>query len=573
MAGAGAAAVSFAVMEPGLVRGSAANSKINLGLIGCGGRGTWIAKLFKQHGGYNIVAVADYFQDRVDDAGKQLEVPEANRFTGLKGYLKLLEKVDAVAIISPPYFHPEQAAAAVEAGKHVYLAKPIAVDVPGCQSIGDSGKKATAQKRCFLVDFQTRADPFYMEALRRVHEEKALGEFAFGEATYHAGDPFTSKYKYWQNDQGSAENRLRAWGLDKVLSGDIITEQNIHTLDVMNWIMGEPPLWAVGTGGRKFRPVGTCYDTFSVLFQYPNNVGITFSSRQSDGYGTQPDGIRNRMFGTEGILETEYGGTGHHSRQGQAFLSRRVVAEHLRGRRRRQYQDLPRERHGRQVRQSDRRAERAQQPDHDPRPDRRLRQAHGHLGRAAQEQREARRQPQRREGLKAGRRHMIDREISRRQMLATTAGTVAGLTLAASGLSFGQEKQARRSRERRRAFGSGVCDWTIGKRCDPAAFALAKKIGLDGVQVDFGGGPDKDPPLFNAELQSRYAEEVKAQNMRIASLAMGVLNEVAYKSDPAPRSGWTRPSTWPRRCGSGSSCWPSSARAISRTTPPAPTPW
>jgi myo-inositol 2-dehydrogenase/D-chiro-inositol 1-dehydrogenase len=308
MAGAGAAAVSFAVMEPGLVRGSAANSKINLGLIGCGNRGIWIAKLFQQHGGYNLAAVADYFQERVDDAGKQLEVPPANRFTGLKGYLKLLDKVDAVAIISPPYFHPEQAAAAVEAGKHVYLAKPIAVDVPGCQSIGDSGKKSTANKRCFLVDFQTRVDPFYMEALRRVHEEKALGVFAFGEATYHAPDPFTGKYKYWQNDQGSAENRLHAWGLDKVLSGDIITEQNIHTLDVMNWIMGEPPLWAVGTGGRKFRPVGTCYDTFSVLFQYPNNVGITFSSRQSDGFGTKPDGIRNRMFGTEGTLETEYGG-------------------------------------------------------------------------------------------------------------------------------------------------------------------------------------------------------------------------------------------------------------------------
>ena len=308
MAGAGTAAVSFAVMEPGFVRGSAANSKINLGLIGCGGRGTWIAKLFKQHGGYNLAAVADYFQDRVDDAGKQLEVPEANRFTGLKGYLKLLEKVDAVAIESPPYFHPEQAAAAVQAGKHVYVAKPIAVDVPGCLSIEASGKKSSANKRCFLIDFQTRADPFYKEALRRVHEEKALGTFAFGESTYHATCPFTSKYKYLQDDPNAAENRLRAWGLDKVLSGDIITEQNIHTLDVMNWIMGVPPLWAAGTGARKFRPVGTCCDTFSLMFQYPNNVGITFSSRQMAGFDTKPDGIRNRMFGTEGVLETEYGG-------------------------------------------------------------------------------------------------------------------------------------------------------------------------------------------------------------------------------------------------------------------------
>jgi len=308
MAGAGAAALSFAVVRPETVRGYPANSKIDLGLIGCGGRGTWIAKLFKAHGGYNVVAAADYFQDRVDSLGNQLEVPQANRFTGLKGYLKVFDKVDAVAIESPPYFHPEQAAAAVDASKHVYVAKPIAVDAPGCLSIETSGKRARTRHLAFLIDFQTRADPFYMEALRRVHEEKALGNFAFGQAIYHAGDPFKRMYDSWRSAPDDPENRLRAWGLDKVISGDIITEQNIHTLDVMNWIMGEPPLWAVGTGGRKFRPVGTCYDTFSLLFQYPNDVGITFSSRQSEGHGTQPDGIRNRMFGTEGILETQYGG-------------------------------------------------------------------------------------------------------------------------------------------------------------------------------------------------------------------------------------------------------------------------
>ncbi|MBN1360742.1 MAG: Gfo/Idh/MocA family oxidoreductase [Sedimentisphaerales bacterium] len=305
---AGAAAASFVLATPGAVRTYAANSKVNLGLIGCGGRGGWIADLFVRHGGFNVTAVADYFPDRTNGVGDRFNVPASRRHTGLSGYRKLLEQVDAVAIESPPYFHPEQAATAVNAGKHVYLAKPIAVDTAGCLSVADSGKRASEQKLCFLVDFQTRADPYYIEALRRVHEAKAIGAFAFGEANYQEGDPFGRMVETWQADPQNPENRLRAWGLDKLLSGDIITEQNIHTLDVMNWIMGQPPIHAVGTGGRKYRSVGTCYDTFSVLFQYPDHVGVTFNSRQFEGHGSQPEGIRNRMFGDQGVLETAYGG-------------------------------------------------------------------------------------------------------------------------------------------------------------------------------------------------------------------------------------------------------------------------
>ena len=123
IAGTGASVFAFTVAQPELLRGAEANSKINLGLIGCGGRGKWIANLFQKHGGYNFVAVADYFQDHADEAGQKLQVPAANRYTGLSGYHKLLEQtLDAVVIESPPYFHPEQAAAAVDAGKHVYLA-------------------------------------------------------------------------------------------------------------------------------------------------------------------------------------------------------------------------------------------------------------------------------------------------------------------------------------------------------------------------------------------------------------------------------------------------------------------
>jgi predicted dehydrogenase len=305
--GAGAAALSVTLVSADALGKTKANSKVKLGLLGCGGRGIWIAELFKQHGGYEVVAGADYFQDRLDNLAKKFEIPDSQLYPGLFGYKRLLDRgdVDAVAIESPPYFHPEQAVAGVDAGKHVYVAKPIAVDVPGCKSIGESGKKASDAGLCFLVDFQTRADEFYMEAIKRVHDG-ALGEFAFGESTYHAGIPWTGQTKDALKDD--AESRLRAWGLDKVLSGDIITEQNIHTLDVASWIMNQPPVCAYGTGGQKVRDFGTCWDTFSVTFKYANNVGIAFSSRQFNGHGTQPDGIRNRMFGSKGVLETQYGG-------------------------------------------------------------------------------------------------------------------------------------------------------------------------------------------------------------------------------------------------------------------------
>jgi myo-inositol 2-dehydrogenase/D-chiro-inositol 1-dehydrogenase len=305
----GAAVASLAVGQPKHLGGTQANSRIKLGLVGCGGRGVWIAGLFAAHGGYEIFAGSDYFSDRVAAFGTKFLIPPERLFSGLSGYKRLLDcGVEAVIIETPPYFHPAQAAAAVDRGVHVFLAKPLAVDVPGCRTIADCGKEATARKLAFLVDFQTRAHPAFIEALRRVHDG-AIGEFVFGEATYHAESPWEEYYEQLRNNPDDPEVRLRAWGLDRALSGDIITEQEIHALDVANWIMEEPPLFAVGTGGLKARPkVGTCWDHFVVYFQYADDVAIQFSGRQFKGHGTT-EGIRNRMFGSRGILETEYGGS------------------------------------------------------------------------------------------------------------------------------------------------------------------------------------------------------------------------------------------------------------------------
>ena len=103
IAGTGASVLAFTVLKPDLVRGAEAGSKIDIGLIGCGNRGKWIADLFQKNGGYNIVAVADYFQDQADGAGDKFKVPAAKRYSGLSGYRRLLEqKLDAVVIESPP---------------------------------------------------------------------------------------------------------------------------------------------------------------------------------------------------------------------------------------------------------------------------------------------------------------------------------------------------------------------------------------------------------------------------------------------------------------------------------------
>lgn len=304
LGGTGAAALSFAILKPAVVGGATANSKIDLGLIGCGGRGEWITNLFLKHGGYSLVAVMDYFQDKADAVGERFGVPTAKRFTGLSGYRRLLEeRLDAVVIQSPPYFHPEQAAAAVEAGKHVFLAKPVAVDVPGCRLIGESGQRATEQKLCFLVDFQTRAHPSYQEAVKRVHRGE-IGRLVAIESNYLTSTMFSALAAQLRTNPRNPELRLRAWALDRVLSGDVITEQNIHTLDVVTWFTHADPVRAYGTGGLA-RGFGTCWDHFHVLFYFPNQLEASFLSKQV-GHGI--DDIMCRVYGETGYADTHYFG-------------------------------------------------------------------------------------------------------------------------------------------------------------------------------------------------------------------------------------------------------------------------
>jgi len=310
---AAAATAGLVIVKPQSVRGAPANSAVRVGVIGCGGRGRFVSRFFPQHTSARIVALADPFKDRLDGLRRELEENKDQRikngtalddkhcFVGLDSYKPLIESgVDAVVIESPPYFHPLHAAAAVDAGKHVYVAKPVAVDVPGCMSIIASSEKAQG-KLSFLVDFQTRSTDFYIEAARRVFDG-AIGFPVSGQVYYIASrlspqaDP---------KDKSDAA-RLRNWVFDKILSGDILVEQNIHVLDVSNWLLQSHPIKAVGTGGRKARTdVGDCWDHFIVTFWYPNDVLMDFCSAQyTRGY----DDLCCRIFGSKGTVDTHYDG-------------------------------------------------------------------------------------------------------------------------------------------------------------------------------------------------------------------------------------------------------------------------
>lgn len=296
-----ATATAVAVMKPSLVFGAQANSVIELGLIGCGGRGSWIANLFAESGLYRFVACADYFQDRVDAVGEKFKIDKARRHSGLSGYKRLLEgKLDAAVIETPPYFHPQQATAAVDAGKHVFVAKPIAVDAPGCLAIAEAGKRATARKLVFLVDFQTRANELYREALRRVRQGD-MGRIVMGEAHYPwAGGGRTAP-------PANPEERLRNWYHVLALSGDFIVEQAIHALDVATWIIDADPIRAAGMGGQKLRPKGSIWDHFAVNYQFANEVVLAFTCIQT--IPEMRDEIVARVYGSEGYIYTDYFGS------------------------------------------------------------------------------------------------------------------------------------------------------------------------------------------------------------------------------------------------------------------------
>jgi myo-inositol 2-dehydrogenase/D-chiro-inositol 1-dehydrogenase len=277
--------------------------KIKIGIVGCGGRGSWIARLFQKHPGYEFVAVADYFPENADRCGKSLGVPPERQFSGLSGYQKVITSgIEAIVLETPPYFFPEHAAAAVDAGLHVYMAKPVATDVPGCLKIEELGKKATQKRRCYFVDYQMPTDPINIEIVKRIHEG-AMGKLDYlvtlGFCSYFEDPPYAA----------NLESRLQRliWVNDIALGCDYIGNYDIHAIDVALWVAGKRPVAASGSSRIcRPNPHGDSRDVCSVVYEFDDGLVLNHCGEAMGDHNRSV--LTCQVFGGKASAEIVYWG-------------------------------------------------------------------------------------------------------------------------------------------------------------------------------------------------------------------------------------------------------------------------
>jgi predicted dehydrogenase len=293
--------------------GYEANSAVRIGLLGCGSRGTTVASSFVKNTPARIVALADLFPDQLaaakahfDELNTSLGVPAidpALMFRGPHAFEELAASsaIDSIQISTPPWFHVQHLDAVVAAGKHAYCEKPLGVDVAQAKQALEIGKRAEG-RLSLDVGFQVRSAPPIAEVVRRIHAGD-IGKIVCIAAHYNAPNAVSHANPSWSPD----EFRLRNWLWDRVLSGDILVEQNIHIIDLCNWILGAHPIKATATGGRNaITHPGDTWDNYQVIYTYPDDTHLSFSSTQ---WGTNGFfDVTERIFGTKGITEAPYSG-------------------------------------------------------------------------------------------------------------------------------------------------------------------------------------------------------------------------------------------------------------------------
>jgi len=313
-------AVGAAALLSGTGRLFAAGSdKIRVGLIGCGGRGRYdTTNCLNSAQNVELVAMGDIFKERLEDCRTTLEkklpdkikVTDDMCFTGWDAYKKVLacDDVDMVILTEPPYFRPEHLRAALEAGKHVFMEKPVAVDPVGVRSVIESSKLADKKNLTIVAGTQSRRMAHLVESMKRIHNGD-IGEIVAGQCVRIGGGMLTwrESTRVRQPGWSDTEWQLRRWLFLTWLSGDFIVEQHIHNLDVVNWALDAHPVQCFGLGGRQVRTgpeYGNIYDHFTVEYEYPNGARIEYMGSQIDGCSGRSD---ERIVGTKGSAYIDSG--------------------------------------------------------------------------------------------------------------------------------------------------------------------------------------------------------------------------------------------------------------------------
>jgi predicted dehydrogenase len=300
----------------GLARSAraAAQDELKIGIVGCGGRGTGAAidALSTRGGTVRLVAMGDVFQDRLTSSlqrlksnkeiGARVDVPEDRRFVGFDAYQKVLATdIDVVLLTTPPAFRPVQYAAAIAAGKHVFMEKPCCVDGAGYRSVMATTKVADAKSLKVVVGLQRRHQKSYRAGMKRVHDG-AVGDIILirtyfnmpGRGPNHDCRPATMP---------EMEYQIRNWTMFTWLSGDHIVEQAVHEIDIANWMMKDvPPLKANGMGGRQVRTGcgnGQIFDHHFVEYVWADGARHYAQAKQQPGGWKH---VSDNVHGTKGTL-------------------------------------------------------------------------------------------------------------------------------------------------------------------------------------------------------------------------------------------------------------------------------
>jgi len=304
------AAGAFSIVAPQTVRGTQANSKISVGLIGCGGRGSYDAKITNSDPRAHITALCDLYNDRIEQAKTALQLGQVDTYNEFE---KLLANasIDAVIIGTPPFEHPRMLEAAVEAKKHIYCEKPAGVDYEGCKRVMKAGRKQDP-KKVLSFGYQQRYGPVYLEAYKRFQAGE-IGALSTARASWIAGDPFTRK-DYAGLDPKAAE--VRNWFCFKKYSGDIIVEQDCHNFDVLHWFLGGLPTRAIGYATRKVRTTMDISDNLSLVYEWPNNILVNFEANQLTPPGYNKVG--EEFTGTKGTIAVSRARMIHYKKPGDS---------------------------------------------------------------------------------------------------------------------------------------------------------------------------------------------------------------------------------------------------------------